>query len=152
KVASDGTLALGTRSGHVVQMTSAFTGITYVRTWTGSVQYPCFVNFAPTAPPGQPSVSISDYAAFQGNSGPTPLTFPLTLSAASSTAVTVNFTTANGTATAGSDYQALSGSVTFAAGQTTQTITVLVNGDTTYEPDETFFVNLTGVAGNATLG
>lgn len=152
KVASDGTLALGTRSGQVVQMTSAFTGISYIHTWTGSVQYPCFVNFAPAAPPGLPTVSISDYAAFEGNSGTRPFTFTLTLSAASSNPVTVNFTTANGTATAGSDYQALSGSVTFAPGQTTQTITVLVNGDTTYEPDETFFVNLTGVAGGATLG
>src|SRR5205085_1407752 len=51
----------------------------------------------------------------------------------------------------GSDYQAAVGTLTFAAGQTTRTVTVLVNGDVIDEPDETFVLNLTGAA-NATLG
>ncbi|MCY2927456.1 MAG: hypothetical protein NT031_18870, partial [Planctomycetota bacterium] len=51
------------------------------------------------------------------------------------------------TATAGSDYAAAIGTVTFPAGVTTQTITIAVNGDTTYEYDETFFVNLASVSG-----
>src|SRR5262249_50330382 len=53
-------------------------------------------------------------------------------------------------ATAGSDYTAASGVVTFAAGTTAKTVAVSVNGDTTFEPNETFFVNLTSPV-NATL-
>jgi len=54
----------------------------------------------------------------------------------------VDWATANGTASAPGDYLANSGTLTFAAGQTTRTITVVVNGDTINETDETFFVNL----------
>src|SRR5262249_56751645 len=133
-----------------VQMTSSLTNVTYFGTWTGSVQYACFVSFAPWSP--GPQVSVADYAANEGNSGTTPFTFAVTLSAPSSNTVTVNYSTANGTALAGSDYTSASGTVTFAPGQTTQTITVNVTGDTTYEPDETFTVNLTGVSGGPTLG
>src|SRR5262249_6327659 len=66
-------------------------------------------------------------------------------SAASSQTVTVQYATADGSATAGGDFQAISGTLTIPAGQTTGTITVLVNGDRLSEPNETFFVNLTGV-------
>ncbi len=65
--------------------------------------------------------------------------------------MTVDFATANGTATAPSDYTANSGTVTFAPGVTSQTVTVQVNGDTTVEPNETFNVNLTNATGNATI-
>jgi hypothetical protein len=64
--------------------------------------------------------------------------------------VTVQYATANGTATAGSDYQARSGTLSIPAGQTTGTITVLIIGDRLPEPNETFFVNLSG-ATNATI-
>ena len=58
---------------------------------------------------------------------------------------------ADGTATAGSgDYQPASGTLTFSPGVLTQTITVLVNGDTTFENDETFTVGLSNVQ-NATI-
>jgi len=56
--------------------------------------------------------------------------------------VTVGYATANGTATAGSDYQAASGTLMIPAGQTSGTITVAVNGDGLAEPNENFFVNL----------
>src|SRR5262249_56896150 len=55
------------------------------------------------------------------------------------------------TATAGSDYTTASGSLTFSPGQTTQTVTVSVTGDTLYEPDETLYLNLS-VPTYATLG
>jgi len=74
----------------------------------------------------------------------------VTLSAVSSQSVTVNFATANNTATAGSDYVATSGTLTFNPGDTTKPITVVVNGDTTVEPNETFFVNLSNAV-NATI-
>jgi hypothetical protein len=65
--------------------------------------------------------------------------------------VTVDFATADGTATSPSDFLARSGTLTFQAGDTTETITVPINGDTATEPDETFFVNLTN-ASTATIG
>ena len=78
----------------------------------------------------------------EGNSGTTPFNFTVSLSAAASFPVTVKYATADGTATA-PDYTAhASARLTFAAGQTSKTVTVNVKGDTTIEPDETFFVNL----------
>jgi hypothetical protein len=83
----------------------------------------------------------------EGNGGTTNATFTVRLSAVSSHAVTVGYSTANGTATAGSDYVAQSGSLRFPAGQTSKTIVVAVRGDTAVEPNETFFVNLGNPAG-----
>jgi hypothetical protein len=66
--------------------------------------------------------------------------------------VTVNYATANGTATAGSDYIAIASTqLTFLPNETTKTINVTVNGDTTVEPDETFTVNLSGNSANSTI-
>ena len=65
--------------------------------------------------------------------------------------MTVNYATANGTATAGSDYVAASGTLTFAPGVATRPMTVSVNGDTTSEPNETFVVTLSSPT-NAVLG
>jgi hypothetical protein len=97
-----------------------------------------------------PALSVQDLTVTQGNSGTTPATFVVTLSPASSQTVTVNYATADGTATAGSDYVAASGSLSFPAGTTSRTVTVAVNGDPTPEPDEDFFLNLSG-ATNATI-
>jgi Calx-beta domain len=74
----------------------------------------------------------------------------VSLSAAYDVPVTIDYATANGAATAGSDYQAASGTLTIPAGQTSGTITVLVNGDRFAEPNEVFFVNLSS-ATNATI-
>src|SRR5205823_2810235 len=99
----------------------------------------------------QPSISISDRTANEGDAGTTPFVFTLALSNPSSQTVTVNYATANGTAnTADNDYQPASGTVTFLPGEVSQTITVNVNGDTKFEQDETFFVNLSNPT-NATL-
>jgi Tol biopolymer transport system component len=91
----------------------------------------------------QPTIAINDTSVTEGDSGTTNATFNVTLSAASGFTVTVNYATADGLATAGTDYQSTSGRVTFNPGQTAQTILVPVNGDTTFEQHETFFVNLT---------
>ncbi len=90
-----------------------------------------------------PTVSINDVSVNEGNSGTTSAVFAVSLSTASGKPISVAYGTANGTATAGSDYAAASGTVSFNAGETTKTIAVTVNGDTVLEPDETFFVNLT---------
>jgi hypothetical protein len=78
-------------------------------------------------------------------------TFNVLLSPASSQTVTVNYTTANNTASAGSDYVAASGTLTFTPGQQLQPVNVTINGDTALESTETFNINLSGPV-NATLG
>jgi hypothetical protein len=89
-----------------------------------------------------PNLSIADIAVTEGNSGTVNAVFTVTLSEVSAQAVTVNFATANGTATAGSDYVSNSASLTFNPGETSKNISVTVNGDTASETNEIFFVNL----------
>src|SRR5207249_219805 len=99
----------------------------------------------------EPRISITpSMSRSEGNTGQTPFAFAVTLSSAYDAQVTVGWATADGTATAGSDYQAASGTLTIPAGQTSGTITVLVNGDRLGEPNETFFVNLSAPT-NATI-
>jgi Big-like domain-containing protein/Calx-beta domain-containing protein len=99
----------------------------------------------------QPTLSINDVSFAEGNSGTTNLIFTVTLSAASNLTVTVNYATANGTATlVDNDYQAASDTLTFNPGEVIKPITVLANGDQKFEPDETVLVNLTSPV-NATI-
>ncbi len=98
----------------------------------------------------QPTISIADVSIAEGNSGPTNLVFTVTLSQSSPQATTVAYATANGTATAGSDYAATTGTLTIPANQSSATISVPISGDTTVEPAETFVVNLTTPT-NATI-
>jgi hypothetical protein len=106
-----------------------------------------------------PSLSINDVALAEGNAGTTNFVFTVTLGGGQTNqAVTVNFATADGTATGGAacggavDYVTTTGTLTFAAGTTTQQITVPVCGDLNVEANETFFVNLTAPTGaNATI-
>lgn len=104
---------------------------------------------APTAP----VVSVGNASIVEGNAGTSVLNFPVTLSAAApSGGVVITYSTANGTATAGSDYVAVvAGSVTIAQGATTGSLPVTINGDTTVEPNETFTVTISN-ATNATVG
>jgi hypothetical protein len=98
-----------------------------------------------------PSVSVSPAAVTEGGSGTTSVFVTISLSAAYRNAVTVNWSTGGGTATAGVDYLAASGALTFAAGETTKTIAITVNGDLLFEANETFIVTLAAPV-NATLG
>ena len=97
-----------------------------------------------------PSLSINDVTVTEGNSGTTNAVFTVTLSAASGQTVSVNYASADGTATQPADYTSTSGSLTFTPGQTTRTITVPVIGETVPEANETFFINLSGAI-NATI-
>jgi Tol biopolymer transport system component len=90
-----------------------------------------------------PSISISDNSLVEGNTGPISANFLVTLSSVSSQTVTVNFATANGTATSGSDYTAANGTLTFAPGQRFKTVAIPVLGDTIPESDETFTLTFT---------
>jgi hypothetical protein len=76
-----------------------------------------------------PVLAIDDVTVTEGNSGTSNATFTVRLTDQSAQTVTVNYATADGTATAGADYQPASGTLTFAPGETSKTVTVLVNGD-----------------------
>ncbi|MEB3213188.1 MAG: Calx-beta domain-containing protein [Leptolyngbyaceae bacterium] len=91
---------------------------------------------------GEPTLSIvSNVTVVEGNA-PSTATFTVTLSPISSNTVTVDFSTANGTAVAGQDYGFVSGTLTFTPNTLTQTITVPIFGGEVVENNETFFVNL----------
>jgi len=98
-----------------------------------------------------PTLSADDVMVTEGTGGVTSASVTARLSEASVQPVTASFATANGTATAGADYQAASGTVTFPPGTLTRTVGVDVLGDAAVEPDETFVLNLTAPVG-ATLG
>jgi hypothetical protein len=89
-------------------------------------------------------VSIDTIGVTEGNSGATPATFTLALSGPSGRVVTVNYATSDTTATAGVDYTAASGTVTFLPGDTTKSVVVQVRGDRARENDEAFRVTLSG--------
>ena len=99
-----------------------------------------------------PVVSVDSPSVREGNSGTTALVFTFTLSPASTDPVSVSVNTSQGTAKSGSDYQSVPrGTVTFAPGQTKQTFTVQVIGDTVTEADEQFRLDVKSPM-NATLG
>lgn len=100
----------------------------------------------------EPRITITDAAKREGRSGTTLLVFTVKLSGAYDQAMTINFATADGTATAADhDYQPTSGTLTFAPGETSKTIAVVVYGDRKIEGDETFSVNLTGASSSALI-
>jgi hypothetical protein len=101
--------------------------------------------------PAMPTLLINSVGVSEGRRGGAAATFTVTLVPTGAQTVTVDYATADGTATAGSDYVAANGTLTFAEGVSTRTIGVTVNGDTSVEPDETFVVNLSRPI-NAVLG
>jgi hypothetical protein len=94
-------------------------------------------------------ISVSDLSLAEGDAGQSAFRFTVSLDRTESAPVSIGYSTANGTATAPSDYAAANGTLTFAPGETTKTITVQVNGDTRKERDETFSINLANATGNA---
>jgi hypothetical protein len=97
-----------------------------------------------------PRISVADASVIEGDSGIASLTFAVALSDALDRDVTVRYTSADGTAAAGSDYEAVSGILTIPAGSTAGSIAVPVHGDTTIEGNETLTLNLAD-ASNAAL-
>ncbi|HEU4833526.1 MAG TPA: Calx-beta domain-containing protein [Pyrinomonadaceae bacterium] len=97
----------------------------------------------------QPSISINDVTVNEG-SGTTSVVFNVTFSNASYQTISVNYATANGTASSPSDYVGASGTLTFTPGETSQLLPIQVIGDTVFEAQETFFVNLSNPV-NATI-
>ena len=150
----DGVTTLGTGTlavGSTTFMTSALAvgshSITAVyggdANFSGSTSSPLTqtVNNSP------PSISITDVTLPEGDVGATNATFVVTLSVPATGTVTVNYTTSNGTAVAGSDYTATSGTLTFNATEFTKNIAVPILGDIVFESDEAFTVTLSGASG-----
>lgn len=123
--------------------TSSLTGKTVTG---GRLDVAAALNAAPPV-----GISVRGSSVVEGNSGTTPLAFTISLSAASASTVTVNYATANGSATAGSDYTASSGTLTFLPGETSKTVVVDVIGDATAEANETFSLVLSGASSNASI-
>jgi hypothetical protein len=99
----------------------------------------------------EPRISISNVSKSEGRKGKTTLlTFTVTLLAAYDQPVTMSFRTVNGIATTSdNDYIAKTGTLTFAPGETTKTITIEVKGDSKKEANETFYLDLFGLSSNA---
>ena len=114
---------------------------------TGLVIDGAAVTPPPPPPPVVPTISVGDASVSEGNSGTSQLAFTVTLSQATTGPVTVHYSTGNGTATAGSDYTAVSGTLTFAAGETSKTISVPIAGDTLVEANETLSIALSSPSG-----
>src|SRR5207249_1724153 len=98
----------------------------------------------------RPEVSIADSSLAEGDSGTSNMDFPVSLSGASGRSITVDFATADDTATAGTDYQATSGTLTFPPGTTTEHALVPIIGNTTIQPNRQFTVTLSNPM-NATI-
>ena len=95
-----------------------------------------------------PIVTIDDVLIVEGNSGTSSMTFTVWLSTASLQSVTVSYSTTDGTAFAGTDYVAIpSTPLTFDPMQTSKTVSVTINGDTSPEGNETLTLNLSGASG-----
>ncbi len=86
-------------------------------------------------------VSVSDVQIVESDTGTKTATFTVTLDVPSFYDVTIDYSTANDSAVAGSDYESKSGSLFFSKGETTKTVSVTINGDTSLENYERFFLN-----------
>ncbi|HET9765766.1 MAG TPA: Calx-beta domain-containing protein, partial [Thermoanaerobaculia bacterium] len=96
---------------------------------------------------GVPTLVPADRSVDEGQAGPTPSSLTLSLTCATTTAVTAEWATLDGTARAGEDYQAAVGTVTIPAGTTSASIPLTILGDTVPEGNETFRVRLQAPTG-----
>ena len=96
----------------------------------------------------QPTLTIDDVSDLEGTGSTTPLTFTVRLTPPSATPTTVQYSTSDGSASAGTDYWSVSGTLTFAPGVGAQTVTVDLIGDSIIELDEAFAVTLSGADGS----
>lgn len=121
---------------------------------TAAVMADCAVNASFAA---LPAVSMGNASMSEGNSGTGTLSFTLSLASAASSDITLDYATADGTATGGTacssgiDYVSASGTVTIPAGSSSATVNVTVCGDTVPESNETFTLTLTDPGLNATV-
>jgi len=132
------------RTGH------GFEGVDFGWTLVGD-DTPGAVNASQTFADPTPRVRVANTSVTEGADGAVTMTFTVTRSGTTE-AFSVSYATADGTATvAGGDYSPTSGVLDFAAGETTKTVQVTVNGDTSAEPNEVLFLNLSGATNGAVI-
>jgi hypothetical protein len=100
---------------------------------------------------GESCIVINNVPLPEGNSGTKNFPFKVTRSGGTTYSIGLKFATQADTATAGTDYVSKSGTLTFSAGQTSKTVNIVVNGDTTVEPNEKFNVRLSSCNGGCTF-
>lgn len=151
----DGNLAANSAaiSGNVTGLTVAASGSVWIR-WTdfnatGADDGLAIdnVSVTPQGTGNALSVSVNDVSQAEGNVGTSNAVFTLTLSGPALGGETVRVDTAAITATAGTDYTTFGNTITFAAGETSRTVSVAIIGDTAPEPNETYAVNLSKPGG-----
>jgi hypothetical protein len=159
-IGPNGITVLGTANAFPAGQSEAITdlpltsgsGPYYIRVFGGSVDnvqmYDLDVTITGTVI--LPQLSIADTSVIETVGTTVNATFSVSLSFAVSTPVTVDFATLSQTATSGSDFTTISGTLTFPAGATTRTISVPVIGDALFEPTESFAMLLSNPTG-ATL-
>ncbi len=145
------TFKISTNNGYSINRVSGCNGTLVGDSFTtGPISTNCTVTVSFVA---LPVLSIADASVLEGNSGITNLSFTVTLSTLANGNVDVSYSTSDVSATAGSDYIAVSnGTLTIPAGSTEATIAISIYGDTTQEDDETFTLTLSNPSANAVLG
>jgi subtilisin-like proprotein convertase family protein len=125
-------------TGHVT-FTPAYGGIYFVEVSDPTTQKTGAYSVTVTA---QPSMSVADAYLAEGDSGAHNMSFVITLPSAAASAVSLKVDTADETAVAGQDYQAVHTSVTIPAGATSVTVNVPILGNTVFAPNRTFALNV----------
>jgi hypothetical protein len=102
-------------------------------------------------PPGSAVLSVTSAKKREGATGTTILTFTVSRTGETTTAVNVDYSTGDGTAIAPVDYSVATGNLAFAANDTTGTVEVILNGDRALEHDETLFLSLLNPSAGAAV-
>src|SRR4029077_15811493 len=110
------------------------------------------ITYTVGSPTQQPGTLQFDSAGYSVNENGGTATITVTRTGGSDGPVSVDYATSNGTATAGSDYTPASGTLNFAAGETSKTFTIPILDDAAIETDETVNLTLSSPGGGATLG
>ncbi len=163
-IAGDGSFTCGSSSCPSAEYTTniavsgAFSGssvsgsfnLAFRASFMGGCCYLNNVTYSASTSPASPVLTIEDTSVSEGDAGSGPAQLQVTLSPAAAGTVTVDWATSNGTADS-SDYGPDSGTLSFSPGQTSQSVTVMVYGDSVVEGDEVFYVDLSNASG-ATIG
>jgi len=107
--------------------------------------------FGRTAQQSQPTLTVDDISILEGDSGTKTAQFTLNLSSAANQDITLDFATTEQTATAGIDFTSTSDTLTISEGETSATINVEIIGDTVFESDETFALELSNLSSGVTF-
>ena len=148
-IGSSGNVVGGTAAGQANVIYSGHPSGTIFNGGANTVSTNQIVSSLQTSNPGSFSFSAASYSGAENGGN---VTITVTRTANTNVAASVNYATSNGTATSGSDYTAASGTLSFAAGETSKTFVVAMINDTQVEAPETVNLTLSTPTGGATLG